>query len=131
MPAVILFDGVCNFCNSTINFVIERDRTKFFRFAPLQSAAAAGLMHKYGIDGIEADSVVVVENEKAYLRSAAALHIARHLTWPWKALYLLIVIPRPLRDIAYTLFARNRYRLFGKKDVCMMPTPDLRNRFLT
>ena len=130
MGAVVLFDGVCNFCNASINFVIEHDSSGYFRFAPLQSEIGEKLTAKYGIDRIETDSVVLVENGKVYTHSDAALGIARHLNGVWSWAYALRVVPRPLRDLVYRLVARNRYRLFGRREACMIPTPEIRARFL-
>jgi predicted DCC family thiol-disulfide oxidoreductase YuxK len=131
MGAIVLFDGVCNFCNASINFVIERDKSGYFQFAPLQSQIGIELLAKHSIDSSETDSVILVENDKAYTHSTAALRIARKLDGIWPLLHAFVIVPKPIRDLAYKLFARNRYRLFGKQDACMMPTPDIRQRFLT
>jgi predicted DCC family thiol-disulfide oxidoreductase YuxK len=130
MGAVVLFDGVCNFCNATINFVIEHDRPGYFKFAPLQSETGERLMAEHGIDRIETDSVILVENGKAFTHSDAALRIARRLDGIWSWAYGFRVVPRSIRDAAYKIFARHRYRLFGRQDACMMPTPEIRARFL-
>lgn len=130
MGAVVLFDGVCNFCNASINFIIEHDKTGYFKFAPLQSEIGEKLLVKHGIDTVETDSVILVEGEKAYIHSEAALRIARRLDGAWSWAFALRVIPRPVRDLAYKLIARHRYRFFGRRDACMMPTPDIRARFL-
>ena len=130
MPAVILFDGVCNFCNGAVNFVINRDRDGYFRFAALQSEKGQKLLDKYGIDKVETDSVVLIEDDNAYTHSAAALKIVRRLPGPWPLLYAFIVVPKSIRDWAYKLFAKYRYRLFGRQDQCMIPTPEVRARFL-
>ena len=130
MGAIVLFDGVCNFCNGAVNFVIEHDRSGYFKFAPLQSEIGEQMIAKYRIEKAETDSVVLVEDDKVYLRSSAALRIARKLGGIWSWAYALIIIPSPIRDIAYRLFAKYRYRLFGKQDACMMPTPEIRARFL-
>lgn len=130
MGAIVLFDGVCNFCNAAINFVIEHDKDGYFKFAPLQSATGERLMNEHGIDRLETDSVILVEDGSAYVHSDAAVRIARRLNGIWSWAYLLRVIPRRLRDWGYRLIARNRYRLFGQRDACMMPTPDIRARFL-
>ncbi|HRJ89683.1 MAG: thiol-disulfide oxidoreductase DCC family protein [Blastocatellia bacterium] len=131
MSAIILFDGVCNFCNASVNFVIARDRAGYFKFAPLQSEIGEDVIERHGIDTTETDSVILVEDNFAYTHSTAALRIARRLDGLWSWLFLLIVIPRPIRDVFYRLFARYRYRLFGRQDACMMPTPDIRDRFLS
>ena len=130
MGAVVLFDGVCNFCNATINFVIEHDRASYFKFAPLQSEIGERLMAEHGIDRVETDSVILVEDGKAYTHSDAALRIARRLDGIWSWVYTFRIVPRFIRDAAYRLFAKNRYRLFGRQDACMMPTPEVRARFL-
>lgn len=125
---IILFDGVCNFCNSSVNFIIEHDQKGYFKFAPLQSEIGKSLIEKFGLN--EVDSIILVEDDKAYTHSTAALKFIRHLDGIWSWAYIFIIIPRPIRDFFYKLFAANRYRLFGKKDVCMMPTPEIRSRFL-
>jgi predicted DCC family thiol-disulfide oxidoreductase YuxK len=130
MGATVLFDGVCNFCDASANFIIRHDPEGYFKFAPLQSETGEQLRAKYGIDRT-IDSVILVEDEKVYVRSTAALRIARKLSGAWSWLYALIIVPRPVRDFFYDLFAKYRYRLFGKKDMCMMPTPEIRGRFLT
>ena len=130
MPAVVLFDGVCNFCNGAVNFVINRDRDGFFKFAALQSEAGEELLNKYGIDKVETDSVVLIEDDRAYLHSSAALRIVRKLPGLWPILYAFIIVPKSIRDWVYRLFAKHRYRLFGRQDQCMVPTPEARARFL-
>jgi predicted DCC family thiol-disulfide oxidoreductase YuxK len=131
MGAIVLFDGVCNFCNATVNFVIEHDKAGYFKFAPLQSEIGGELAAEHGIDMIETDSVIVVENAKVYTYSSAALRITRKLDGIWSSVYAFIIVPKPIRDFFYRLFARHRYRLFGRQDACMMPTPEVRARFLT
>jgi predicted DCC family thiol-disulfide oxidoreductase YuxK len=125
---IILFDGVCNFCNSSVNFIIEHDQKGYFKFAPLQSEIGKSLVEKFGLSDV--DSIILVENEKAYTHSTAALKFIKHLDGIWKFAYIFIIIPRPVRDFFYKLFAKNRYRLFGKKEACMLPTPEVRQRFL-
>jgi len=131
MSAIVLFDGVCNFCNGSVNFIIERDAKNYFKFAPLQSEIGRQYLDKFGIDKAETDSVILIEDEKAYTHSTAALKIAGRLPGIWSWLYGFIVVPKPVRDFFYKLFAKNRYRLFGKQDACMMPTPEIRQRFLS
>lgn len=130
MGAIVLFDGVCNFCNGAVNWVIERDKKGYFKFAALQSEIGEELAAKHGIDRNETDSVILIEDDKVYTYSDAALRIARKLGGAWSNAYSLRIVPRPLRDFAYKLFAKYRYRLFGKQDQCMMPTPEMRARFL-
>ncbi|HEV3200166.1 MAG TPA: thiol-disulfide oxidoreductase DCC family protein [Bryobacteraceae bacterium] len=128
---VVLFDGVCNLCNRSVQFIIAHDPSARFRFAPLDSAAARSLIDEAAPRGPLPDSIVLMERRRTYTRSAAALRIARRLRFPWPLLYAFIVVPRPLRDIVYDFIARHRYRWFGKRDTCMVPTPELRARFLT
>ncbi len=128
--AIVLFDGVCNFCNDSVNFIIERDSKNYFKFAPLQSEIAEDLLEKHGIDKDETDSIVLVENDRAFTHSTAALKIAKNLDGAWSSFYVFVVVPKFIRDFCYKLFAKYRYKLFGKKDQCMMPTPEIRERFL-
>lgn len=130
MGAIVLFDGVCNFCNASINFVIERDKAGYFKFAPIQSEIGEKLIAKHQIDTIETDSVILVEDGQAYTHSDAALGITKHLDGIWSWASIFKAIPRPIRDLAYKFIARHRYRLFGRRDACMMPTPELKARFL-
>jgi len=140
MGAVVLFDGVCNFCDASVNFIIEHDREGYFRFAPLQSEAGSKLALEHGLsseiagkprdDLIPIDSVILIEDTKAYTHSSAALRIVGQLGGPWSWLYGLIIVPSPVRDFFYRLFARYRYRMFGRKDECILPSPDVRARFL-
>ena len=128
--SIVLFDGVCNLCNGAVQFIINRDPEGRFSFASLQSAAGQARLREFGLSTDAFDSFVLVEGGKAYTRSTAALRIARQLPGPWRFLYALIIVPRPLRDWAYDLVARNRYRLFGRRDSCMIPTPELKAKFL-
>ena len=128
--AVVLFDGVCNLCNGFVQFVIPRDPRGYFRFAALQSPAAARLMAEAGVTPGAADSILLIDGGRAIVRSAAALRIARRLRFPWPLLYALIVVPRPIRDWVYDLVARNRLRWFGQRDQCLVPGPGIRERFL-
>ncbi len=126
--AIILFDGVCNFCNSSINFTIKHDKKGIFKFAPLQSEVAKKLIGNKMLPMPE--SVILIENNRIYNRSSAALRIARKLDGLWPVLYIFIIIPKPLRDWVYNIIARNRYKWFGKMEACMIPTPAVRSRFL-
>ena len=127
---IVLFDGVCNFCEKSVRFIIDRDAAGRFRFASLQSPIGAEIMGRYGIDPERVESVVLWEGERVHLRSGAALRIARRLRFPWNLTALFLVVPRFLRDPVYDLVARNRYRWFGRKDECMIPTPEIRQRFI-
>jgi predicted DCC family thiol-disulfide oxidoreductase YuxK len=125
-----LFDGVCNLCNASVRFLIARDHRAALRFTSLQSDLGRTLIAQHELDGTGLDSVILVENGRAWVESEAALRIAMHLGWPWRAAGVLRLLPRRLRDAGYRLIARNRYRWFGKQDACLMPTPELRARFL-
>jgi predicted DCC family thiol-disulfide oxidoreductase YuxK len=128
--SIVLFDGVCHLCNGSVNFIIERDPERRFRFAPIQSPIGQELLRRHDLPPDAIDTVVLIEGEKAYTRSTAALRIARRLGGLWPIAYAWIIVPRPIRDAVYKLVARNRYKWFGKKDACMMPTPEVRERFL-
>jgi predicted DCC family thiol-disulfide oxidoreductase YuxK len=123
---IILFDGVCNLCNGFVQFVLERDGAGRFRFASLQSEAARRVLKGEP----PAETIVLLERGRTYLKSAAALRIARGLRFPWPILYAFVVIPRPLRDVIYDWVARHRYAWFGKRESCMLPSPQMRGRFL-
>lgn len=128
--SIILFDGVCNFCNGWVKFVIRRDRKAQFRFSSYQSEVAKRLFQAHHIDPAGVDSIILMENGHCYTESTAVLHILRKMDGIWPGLYVLIWIPRPLRDGVYRWFAKNRYRFFGKQSACMIPTPEIRERFL-
>jgi predicted DCC family thiol-disulfide oxidoreductase YuxK len=130
MPAVVLFDGVCNLCNRFVHFVIARDPSGRFHFGALQSDAARRMLREAHTPATVPDSIVLVDEGRVFTRSTAALRVARGLRFPWPLAYGLIAVPRPLRDWVYDIVARNRYVWFGKRDACMVPTPDLRARFL-
>jgi predicted DCC family thiol-disulfide oxidoreductase YuxK len=127
---VLLFDGVCNLCAGSVQFVVERDPEGEFYFAPLQSEVAEALLAEVGYTDYDFDTVVLVEDGEYYTKSDAALRVAARLDEPWSLLRFGRVVPRVLRDWVYDRVAEYRYLLFGKKDRCMVPTPDLRERFL-
>lgn len=127
---VILFDGVCNLCQWSVRLIIRSDRRGRLRFAAQQSEAGQALLAAHAARPELADSVALVEGGQVYAESTAALRIARLMDWPWPVLAALLAVPRPIRDAAYRLVARNRYRWFGRQDACMAPTPALRERFL-
>lgn len=129
MNSIVLFDGVCNFCNGAVNFIIRHDHGHRFKFAPLQSDIGMELRAKYDISD-NVDSIILIEDGTAFLHSTAGLRVARGLGGAWQLAYVFIIVPATIRDWVYKTFARYRYSLFGKKDVCMMPTPDIRERFI-
>lgn len=128
--SVLLFDGVCNLCNSSVQFILARDPKAKFRFASLQSDEGQELLQAFEDRPSDLSSVVLIEDGQLYARSDAALRVARQLSGGWPLLYAFIVLPRALRDAVYNWIARNRYRWFGKRDSCMIPSPELRSRFL-
>lgn len=127
---IVLFDGVCNLCNATVQFIIRHDPQRQFRFAALQSETGRKLSAQCNLPRDHFDTFVLAENGRCYTRSTGALRVIRHFPGLWPLLYALIVIPRPLRDFCYNLVARRRYAWFGKREECMLPTPELRERFL-
>lgn len=127
---LVLFDGDCNLCNGAVQFILRRDARAHFHFAALQSAAGRAALARVGGLGPLPDSIVLVQRGRALVKSAAALAIARGLRWPWPLLSIFWLVPWPLRDLVYDWIARNRYRWFGKREECWVPTPALRARFL-
>lgn len=129
MERIILFDGECNFCEWNVQFIIKRDPGAKFKFAPLQSHIAQSFLSGSNKEKIHS-TVVLIEENKMYTESTAALRISKQLNGGWSIFYLFIIIPRPLRDLVYRYIAKNRYKWFGKKEQCMVPTPEIRKRFL-
>jgi predicted DCC family thiol-disulfide oxidoreductase YuxK len=127
---IVLFDGVCNFCNSSVNTMIRLDKKKYFRFAPIQSALGEALMKKHGLDPAHFDSVILVDDNRAYTYSSAILNIARKLGGIYQLAYVFMLVPPFIRNALYKWIAAHRYAWFGKKDACMVPTPEVRSRFL-
>jgi predicted DCC family thiol-disulfide oxidoreductase YuxK len=143
---LLLFDGVCNFCNEAVLFVVDRDPNERFVFAALQSDVGLQTLRDHSLvesrgsalasvalEGEpDLDSIVLIEGDRAYTRSTAALHVAKGLKWPWPVLYYAFIwLPVSLRDAGYRYFASHRYAWFGKSDQCRIPTPELRRRILT
>lgn len=127
---LILFDGVCNLCSASVNFVIDRDPAAHFRFAPLQSPLGREMLRRHDLSPAYTNSVVLIEGGRAMTLSTASLHIARRLRRPWPLLFLLTTIPAGVRDAVYGFIAANRYKWFGKSDACRMPTPERQARFV-
>ena len=129
MP-IILFDGVCNFCNRTVNIILKHDQDAHFKLAASQSNAGLNLLQKFDLDQKASGSVILIDNEKVYTKTDAVVQIATHLKgWP-KIFHLIKFIPKPIRDFGYDLIAKNRYALFGKRATCRIPEASERNRFL-
>lgn len=130
MKRIVLFDGDCNFCDSSVQFIIKRDPAAHFLFTSLQSDKGVELTQQYAIPE-DVDSLVLIENGKAFTRSSAALRIAKKLDGLWHLLFLFILVPHKIRDVVYNFVAKNRYKWFGKKeDACMLPPPEIRKRFI-
>ncbi|MBD0284903.1 MAG: thiol-disulfide oxidoreductase DCC family protein [Flavisolibacter sp.] len=127
---IILFDGVCNFCNGMVLFIIKQDKQKVFRFAALQSEAGQRLLKTYQLPRNDFDSFLLIENGKVYRSSTAGLRLYNKLPWYWMWMQVFWIVPKIFRDAVYDFIARNRYKWFGKKETCMIPTPDVRSRFL-
>lgn len=127
---IILFDGICNLCNSAVKFVLKRDKNSVFKFASLQSDVAKKLLSKTHVSNMDAGTFVLIENGKTYIRSTAALKVCKHLSGLWPFMTLFMVVPKFIRDWVYNLISKNRYRWFGKQDACMIPSPEVKDKFL-
>lgn len=128
--SIILFDGVCNLCNASVNFVIKHDKKAQFLFASFQSDAAKEIMLHFNLENLKEDTVILVEGDKVFDKSTAALKIAKQLDGGFKAFYAFIIVPKFFRDLVYVFIAKNRYNWFGKMESCAIPSPKLKNRFL-
>jgi len=127
---IILFDGVCNLCNSSVQFVIKHDKEAKFKFASLQSESGQSLLKKFNLPLDQFNSFIYVRGDQVIQRSAGALNVLRDLGGFWKLMYGFIIVPPFIRNFVYDYIAKNRYRFFGKRESCMIPTPDLKRRFL-
>jgi predicted DCC family thiol-disulfide oxidoreductase YuxK len=128
--SLILFDGVCNLCNSSVQFILLRDPKDHFRFASLQSDYGQSILKQHNLPTDKFNSLALIENGKLYQRSTGALRIARRLKGLWPMLYAFIIVPPFIRNFVYDLIARNRYRWFGQKESCMMPRLEWKQKFL-
>ena len=128
---IVLFDGVCNFCNSSVQFIIKRDPEKKFHFASLQSDTGQALLEKYGLLGTDIDSVVYIRKDQAFVKSDAALRIAYGLKGPVRLMSVFRIVPRFIRDVVYDFIAANRYAWFGRREYCMIPSKEQQSRFLS
>lgn len=127
---IILFDAECILCSANAQFVLTHDRKKRFRLAAMQGEVGSGLYRRFGIDPTNPDSIIVVDGDKMLRDSDAVLAIYAGLGWPWKALALFRLVPRFIRDPLYLFVARNRYRIFGRRESCWLPSPEFRDRLL-
>lgn len=126
---VVLFDGECNFCDASVQFILKRDPQANFKFTSLQGEKGKELLEMYNVPK-EIESIVLIEGEQYFVQSTAALKIAKKLKGVWKLFYIAIIVPKPFRDFIYQYIAKNRYKWFGKKQQCTIPTPEQRERFL-
>ena len=129
MNRVILFDGECNFCDQSVQFIIKRDPIGYYKFASLQSDIGKQLLKQFNAPE-DMDSFFLIDHNRCYHKSSAALRVCRNLKGLWKIAYPLLLVPKPIRDFFYGIVAKNRYKWFGKKDSCMLPPPEIRDRFL-
>jgi len=127
--SIILFDGMCNFCNASVNKIIKYDKKNVFKFAAIQSDAGKKLLIELSIDILKIDSILLIENNTLFTKSTAVLKIAKQLSGLYKLCYAFIIIPTFMRDVVYDLIARNRYKWFGKKESCMIPSIEVREKF--
>ncbi len=127
---IILFDGVCNLCNGSVQFVLKHDKKNQFLFGSLQSKTGQEYLQQFNLATETFSSFMLIENGKLYTRSTGALRVLKHLGGGWQLLYGLVIIPRFIRDAVYNWIARNRYKWFGKQESCWLPTPALKARFL-
>jgi predicted DCC family thiol-disulfide oxidoreductase YuxK len=129
MKRIILFDGVCNLCNSSVQFILKRDPNGYYKFASLQGECGQRLLKKHGLN-TNLNSFVLIEDEKVYVKSSAALRVCSKLIGAWKMLSIFQILPPFFRDLIYDVVATNRYKWFGKRDSCMLPLPEWKQRFL-
>ena len=127
---ILLFDGYCNLCHSSVQFVLKHEKKPDLYFSSLQSPLGIELLNKYSIDPNETDSLVLIENNKAFTKSSAALRLSKHLKGIYPLAFCFIIVPPFIRNCVYDYIAKNRYKWYGKKDSCMVPNPDLNKRFL-
>ena len=127
---IILFDGICNLCNGSVQFILKRDKNEKFLFASLQSDASKNILLQYNVKKNSLDSILIIEDGQVYDKSTAVLKISRHLNWPWTMFSIALHLPLGIRDSVYDFVGRNRYHWFGKKDNCTMMIPEYKNRFI-
>ena len=128
--SILLFDGVCILCINSVNFIIKRDSKEKFKFTTLQSESGQALLKKFGLPTNDFNSIVFISRGKYFLKSTAVLHVLKELGGVWKLCYVFIIFPRPFRDFIYRIIANTRYRIFGKRDICIIPTPETKQKFL-
>lgn len=127
---LIIFDGVCNLCTKSVHFILRHESGQVLRFTPLQSSTGSSIMQELGLNPMDAETFVLLSDGNVFVRSDAAIRLSGYLRGGWRFLGLFRVIPRPIRDWAYGLIARNRYRWFGRYEHCMVPSAQIRDRFI-
>ena len=127
---IVLFDGVCNLCNSTVNFIIDHDTHNRFKFSSLQSAYGQSIIQQFKLSGDYLNTVVLIEDGNVYLRSTAVLRILKHLGCLYQLLYVFIIVPAPILDFFYNIVAKYRYKWFGKRETCRVPDAETKNKFI-
>lgn len=128
---LILFDGVCNLCNSWVQYIIKHDKNDLFQFTPIQSEIGQELTKKYNIDTLKTDSIILYsEKQGIHYKSTAALLIARQLGFPINIMIVFLIVPPFIRDWVYNYIAKNRYAWYGKREACMVPSPDIKKKFI-
>jgi predicted DCC family thiol-disulfide oxidoreductase YuxK len=130
VPNLILFDGVCNLCNASVQFVIRHDRAGKFRFAAIQSEIGREIFQRHGLDPANLQTFVLITDGRIFVRSDAAIEVVARFGGAWRLLRIFSLVPRSVRDAIYSFIAQNRYRWFGRQEVCMVPTPEIKERFL-
>ena len=127
---IIIFDGVCNLCNSSVNFIIKRDPNSNFLFVPNQSVKAEELLKKYSLENQNLDTIILIKNDKYYIKSDAVFEIIKELSGYWYLFGIFVILPKSFQDYMYGFISKNRYKFFGKKDFCMIPSKKLQERFI-
>lgn len=127
---IVLFDGVCNLCSSSVQFILKRDKKQQFLFGSLQGEYGQNMLQKFGLPSTEFNSFMLIEGETLYTKSSGALRMLKHLGGGWQLLYAFIIVPKFIRDAVYGWIAKNRYKWFGKKNECWLPRPEWKARFL-
>ncbi len=127
---LIIFDGVCNLCEYSVKFIIRKDRQARFKFVSAQSDRGKEFQHRHGVDTFKDGSVILLKNDRVYVKSDAAVEIAKDLDGLWRFLHVFKFIPKPVRDLIYSAISKNRYRWFGRKDQCLLPDKNIKDRFL-
>ena len=130
LEKIVLYDGVCNFCNSSVKFILKHERSNELKFAALQSDIGREILEEHGEKSTDFDSIILMDEGRLFKKSRAAFRIAKHLKYPYAAFNVIGVLPAFFTDFFYDLVAKNRYKIFGRSDACMLPSPEMRMRFI-